>query len=129
MKLTTKRYFLKNLLNFNSYYDIFSDNQLYGYPMSNFCRENNYSLSYNSREVACHSIESYIERLQTGYHWELKIHAYRAVIEKLILRKWPNMIHSPLANVKYTQDLTFAMYVVDEFKARADQVEFLYEMI
>lgn len=54
----------------------------------------------------------YLERLKMGNHWELKIHAYRAIIEKLIAKKWPYMIHSPLANVKYTKELTFPRYII-----------------
>lgn len=65
-------------------------------------------LSYNCREVACHAIEMYIERLKLGQQWELKIHAYRAAIEKLIVGTWPHLRHSHLTNIKYTEDLTFA---------------------
>lgn len=89
---------------------ISSEKSNYGYPLSNFCKVNNYNLPYNAREIACHAIETYIERLNVGHHWELKIHAYRACIEKLIVAKWPNMNHFPLCNVKYTENLQFFEY-------------------
>lgn len=76
--------------------------------MSEYCKQRNFELCYNSKEIACHAIENYIERLIEGEYWKLKIHAYRATIEKILAEIEPEFKHIPLANVKYAQDLDFA---------------------
>ncbi|XP_040151853.1 protein RRNAD1 isoform X2 [Anopheles arabiensis] len=44
----------------------------YGFPLSDFCRRTNLTLSYEAREMACHAIEQYRERLSAcwaeGWH-------------------------------------------------------------
>lgn len=67
-------------------------------------------MSYHSREIACHAIENYIEKLKKNECWRLKIHTFRAVLEKIITEKFPDYHHSALNNVKYTEDLTFEKY-------------------
>ncbi|RZC33283.1 RRNAD1, partial [Asbolus verrucosus] len=81
-----------------------------GFPLSQLCKINKYQLSYHSREIACHAIENYIEKLLKGEFWRLQIHTYRAVLEKLITNKYPDYHHCALNNVKYTEDLTFVNY-------------------
>lgn len=93
MKLTTNKY--------SSYS---------GFPMSDLFKNLNVNFSYNSREIACHAIENYIEKLKQGQSWKLKIHAYRAAIEKIIINNRPDLKHMPLANIKYTEDLSFESY-------------------
>lgn len=78
------------------------------FPVSKYCKKKKYSLSYNCRELACHAIEMYVEKLRTGDYCELKIHAYRAVIEKLIVSNWPHLRHCHLKNIKYKESLGFA---------------------
>ncbi|KRT80597.1 hypothetical protein AMK59_5705, partial [Oryctes borbonicus] len=82
----------------------------YGYPLSQFSLENKFHLSYNAREVACHALESYIERLKRNEHWQLKIHCYRAALEYLIVQHFPEYHHSGLANVKYESKMSFSEY-------------------
>lgn len=79
-----------------------------GYPLSNFCKEKNYKLSYASREVACHALEAYVDKLNSNKYWQLKIHAYRAVLEKLIVDDWPDLFHSQVNSVKYYENLSFS---------------------
>ncbi|KAL3289940.1 hypothetical protein HHI36_023323 [Cryptolaemus montrouzieri] len=81
-----------------------------GFPLSKFCKNNNYQLCYNSREIACHAIENYIMKLNEGEYWKLKIHAYRATIEKILIEMDSQYKHIPLANVKYSIDLDFGSY-------------------
>ncbi|XP_044256471.1 protein RRNAD1 isoform X2 [Tribolium madens] len=81
-----------------------------GFPLSQFCKLRNYNLSYHSREIACHAIENYIEKLNRNECWRLKIHTYRAALEKIIAQKCPKYRHSALNNVKYSEDLTFENY-------------------
>ncbi|KAK4871669.1 hypothetical protein RN001_015793 [Aquatica leii] len=81
-----------------------------GYPLSEYSITNKYSLEYSAREVACHAIEAYIKKLKSGKHNELKIHAYRAILEKLIVTKFPNLHHSQVASVKCKDNLTFLEY-------------------
>lgn len=78
-----------------------------GFPLSDFCKHNNYALSYQAKEMACHAIESYTEKLLQGECWRLKIHAYRALLEKIIVSIRPDLQHSAVTSVKYSQDLTF----------------------
>lgn len=68
---------------------------------------NKYELSYHSREIACHAIENYGEKLLKGEQWKLKIHTYRAVLEKIIVSHFPNFHHCALSSVKYIKGLTF----------------------
>ncbi|KAF5304507.1 hypothetical protein FQR65_LT07934 [Abscondita terminalis] len=81
-----------------------------GYPLTTYTIQNKYDLEYSAREVACHAIEAYIERLKTGYHKQLKVHAYRAALEKLIVRRSPSMNHSQVCSVKCTDNLSFSEY-------------------
>ncbi|KAJ3639357.1 hypothetical protein Zmor_002719 [Zophobas morio] len=81
-----------------------------GFPLSKFCKTNKYDLSYHSREIACHAIENYIDKLRKNECWRLKIHTYRAALEKIITKKCPDYHHCALNNVKYTEDLTFESY-------------------
>ncbi|XP_045481622.1 methyltransferase-like protein 25B [Harmonia axyridis] len=81
-----------------------------GFPLSQYCREKKYELCYHSKEIACHAVENYIEKLLEGEYWKLRIHAYRATIEKILSEIEPGYKHIPLANVKYAKDLDFASY-------------------
>ncbi|GJQ84632.1 hypothetical protein Trydic_g12661 [Trypoxylus dichotomus] len=87
-----------------------ASNSSYGYPLSRFALENQFHLSYNAREVACHALESYVARLKSNECWRLRIHCYRAVLEYLIAREYPEYHHSALANVKYQPEMTFSEY-------------------
>ncbi|KAK9712750.1 Methyltransferase domain [Popillia japonica] len=88
----------------------------YGFPMSRFAVENKFHLSYNAREVACHAIETYLDRLRTGQHWQFKIHAYRAALEYLIVEKYPQLGRTALANVKYRTEMSFSEYCIKALK-------------
>ncbi|KAK9889473.1 hypothetical protein WA026_004748 [Henosepilachna vigintioctopunctata] len=81
-----------------------------GFPLSKFCIDNKNDLSYHSREIACHAIENYIVKLHEGEFWKLKIHAYRATIEKILTEMDTQYKHIPLAGVKYVKDLDFENY-------------------
>ena len=81
----------------------------YGFPLSDFCRRTNLTLSYEAREMACHAIEQYRERLSGDYH-ELKIHAYRAAIESIIVRLRPDLKHAGLKGGIRATEVSFAEY-------------------
>lgn len=82
----------------------------FGYPLSNFCKAERFDFDYSVLELACHAIESYAKRLKSDEdHKALKIHAYRAELEKHILKEMPHMRHSQLSNVKYNKDMDFTM--------------------
>lgn len=57
--------------------------------------------------MACHAIEVYTDKLEFGQHHELRIHTYRAALEKIIITQWPYLRHSHMTNIKYREDLTF----------------------
>ncbi|XP_044764870.1 protein RRNAD1-like isoform X2 [Coccinella septempunctata] len=81
-----------------------------GFPLSQYGKQRKYELCYHSKEIACHAIETYIDKLMEGEYWKLKIHAYRATIEKILAKIQPEYKHIPLANVKYAKDLDFRSY-------------------
>ncbi|XP_050073104.1 methyltransferase-like protein 25B [Anopheles maculipalpis] len=75
----------------------------YGFPLSDFCRTAKLTLSYEAREIACHAIEQYRDKLKVDYR-ELKVHAYRAAIESIIVRLRPDLKHSGLkGGIKATE--------------------------
>jgi len=46
-----------------------------------------WKLTYTNAELACHAIEMYSERLRAGEQDKLKVHCYRAVLEKILVNK------------------------------------------
>uniref|UniRef100_A0A182WIP3 Methyltranfer_dom domain-containing protein n=1 Tax=Anopheles minimus TaxID=112268 RepID=A0A182WIP3_9DIPT len=81
----------------------------YGFPLSDFCRTAKLGLSYEAREIACHAIEQYRDKLKSGYH-ELKVHAYRAAIENIIVRMRPDLKRSGLKGGIKAAEVSFAEY-------------------
>ncbi|XP_030373449.1 protein RRNAD1 [Scaptodrosophila lebanonensis] len=93
--------------------------QLHGYPMSELLQNrlhnddsdgSSVQLSYEAREVACHAIEMYHDRLATGQYEYLKIHSFRAAAERIIVEHTPELKHSGLRNVKHTPNMSFDDY-------------------
>ncbi|XP_052898851.1 methyltransferase-like protein 25B [Anopheles moucheti] len=81
----------------------------YGFPLSDFCRAAELALSYEAREIGCHAIEQYRKKLGNDYH-ELKVHAYRAAIESIIIRVRPDLKHSGLKGGIKATEVSFAEY-------------------
>lgn len=82
-----------------------------GYPMSLFAnRIKDHTLSYESREIACHAIEIYSRRLQAGDYRDLQVHSYRAALEKILVSKDPQLKHTGIKSVKHSKGLTFQRY-------------------
>lgn len=74
-----------------------------GYPLSKYLRDEcsfSTHLSYEAREIACHAIEKYTQRLSSGNYDNLRVHSFRAAIEKIICKNWPSRKHSGLRSVK-----------------------------
>lgn len=74
-----------------------------GYPLSEYLRSENSidtHLSYEAREIACHAIEKYTERLSSNKYEYLRVHSFRAAIEKIIYKYWPTLKHSGLRSIK-----------------------------
>uniref|UniRef100_G3MM70 Methyltransferase domain-containing protein n=1 Tax=Amblyomma maculatum TaxID=34609 RepID=G3MM70_AMBMU len=81
------------------------------YPMSSHVRAmgNRSMLSYQAREVACHAIEMYAKKLKDS-PMALKIHCYRALLERLIVNRYSDQRHCGLGCVKHASSMTFAEY-------------------
>ncbi|XP_071040474.1 methyltransferase-like protein 25B isoform X3 [Parasteatoda tepidariorum] len=80
------------------------------YPLSSFVKSlPNHELSYEAKELACHAIEMYIKRLQDNAS-SLKIHCYRAALEKCIVSHYPSLKHLGLRGVKHAECLAFHEY-------------------
>ncbi|XP_068109659.1 methyltransferase-like protein 25B isoform X2 [Hyperolius riggenbachi] len=86
--------------------------QEFGYPLSSWvsCLPG-HKLSYKSREVACHAIEDYIDRLK-GESDILRIHCYRAVLETVIRHIDPTMKRPGVQTIKKAHMLPFKEYVM-----------------
>ncbi|XP_019537357.3 methyltransferase-like protein 25B [Aedes albopictus] len=80
----------------------------YGFPLSAFCKQRELHLSYEAREIACHAIEQYYSKLGSDYQ-ELKVHAFRAAVEKIIVQLYPHLKHSGVRSTKVT-NLSFQQY-------------------
>ncbi|EDW61782.2 methyltransferase-like protein 25B isoform X1 [Drosophila virilis] len=85
--------------------------ELHGYPLSSRLQNDpNCQLSYEAREIACHAMEQYSDRLQAGQYEYLKIHSLRAAAERIIVEQLPDLRHSALRNVKHAPGMTFNDY-------------------
>ncbi|XP_012266253.2 methyltransferase-like protein 25B isoform X1 [Athalia rosae] len=86
---------------------------LQGYPLSKFLGTLKVNIfSYAALEVSCHAVENHCHKLKSAECWELKVHAYRAVLESLLVKKNPTLRHGKLKSVKLKQDMTFRDYCV-----------------
>ncbi|XP_050715455.1 methyltransferase-like protein 25B [Eriocheir sinensis] len=81
-----------------------------GYPMSNSVKHlSGHALSYEAREVACHAVEMYTDRLSLGAE-NLKVHCYRACLEQILVRRWPHHRHAGLRSVNNAHLMDFPSY-------------------
>ncbi|KAE8588319.1 hypothetical protein XENTR_v10022462 [Xenopus tropicalis] len=88
----------------------------YGYPLSSWvARLPGHKLSYKAREVACHAIEDYMERLR-GESAILRTHCYRAVLETVIRSIDPNMKRPGVQTIKKAHELPFREYAREGLK-------------
>ncbi|XP_041975584.1 protein RRNAD1 [Aricia agestis] len=94
------------------YMKLSCDTECCGYPMSEYVKQKDSSLSYTVREISCHAIDMYCERLCKGDYNDLKIHAYRAALEKLLVNTDPKLKHTPVRSIKHSNDMTFESYLV-----------------
>ncbi|XP_018312574.1 protein RRNAD1 [Mycetomoellerius zeteki] len=82
-----------------------------GYPLSKYLSSfTKHKLSYTALEVACHAIESYCDKLKTGNYEDLIVHAYRAALETVLLKRNSQLRHTQVRNVKVTKPVTFEQY-------------------
>ncbi|XP_034244273.1 protein RRNAD1-like [Thrips palmi] len=87
--------------------------ELRSYPLSNFflaLPEELTNLSYEALELSCHALEAYCQRLEKQQYEVLKIHCYRAVLEKLITKYNPEMKRIGLRSVKHFDEMDFSTY-------------------
>ncbi|KAG4077213.1 hypothetical protein HA402_016200 [Bradysia odoriphaga] len=81
------------------------------FPLSNYLRRHSLShLSYEAKEISCHHQEIYVQRLADRNYDHLMIHSYRAAIEKIISKYWPELKHIGLKSIKHSTGLTFSDY-------------------
>ncbi|XP_031634471.1 protein RRNAD1 [Contarinia nasturtii] len=75
-----------------------------GYPLSEYLNRhfdpNDYHLSFVAREISCHAIEVYANRLSDKNYDNLRVHSFRAAIEKIICKYWPEKKRSGLRSIK-----------------------------
>ncbi|KAM8920799.1 methyltransferase-like protein 25B isoform 2-T2 [Pelodytes ibericus] len=88
----------------------------YGYPMSTWVSQlEGHKLSYKAREVACHAIEDYTERLRSNSS-VLRSHCYRAVLETVIRGIDPAMKRTGVQTIKKSHKLPFKEYAEQGLK-------------
>ncbi|XP_064620857.1 methyltransferase-like protein 25B isoform X2 [Lineus longissimus] len=82
-----------------------------GYPMSGFVRSLPYhNLTYTAREMACHFMDAYHQRLKDNPP-ELILHSYRAALQEIILDIDPTINHAAIKlTIKKAQQMTFESY-------------------
>ncbi|GFY46032.1 protein RRNAD1 [Trichonephila inaurata madagascariensis] len=85
------------------------DEEYEGFPLSNFVKTLNHDMSDEAREMACHAVEMQIKRLQDNAP-SLKIHCYRATLEKVIASAVPHMRYLGLGGVRHGELLPFPVY-------------------
>ncbi|XP_003743280.1 protein RRNAD1-like [Galendromus occidentalis] len=78
------------------------------YPLS--AALSSQTLSYEAKEVACHSIEIYVTKLLEESLFKGQIHSFRAALEVLIDRHHPELKHTSLSTVKFVEGMTFEDY-------------------
>ncbi|XP_067633009.1 methyltransferase-like protein 25B [Eurosta solidaginis] len=85
---------------------------LQGYPLSSHLLQfpKLAHLSYEAREISCHAIEMYADRLVEGDYEYLKVHSFRAAAERIIVKQWPDLKHCGLRSVKHVHDMQFEDY-------------------
>ena len=70
-------------------------------------------LSYSARELACHAVEAFVDRLSNADEVEkLKVHCRRAVLEALIVSRRPEKRRSGLRSVANSHAIAFQEYVL-----------------
>lgn len=81
----------------------------YGYPLSNYLKymKSDVRLSYEAREISCHAMELYNERLSLKDYDYLKIHSFRAAAERIIVKHYTYLKHSGLKGVKHSTNMKF----------------------
>lgn len=100
------------------YMKLDTESEMNGYPLSKYMSLLPHSsLSYEAREIACHALEMYIKRLYENAS-SLKIHCYRAALEKLIVKYHPSMKHTGLGGVKNYEKMSFSEYAVKALKGK-----------
>ncbi|CAG0915707.1 unnamed protein product [Notodromas monacha] len=81
-----------------------------GFPMCKRLSSENFSLSYEAKELACHALESFVNgKLVSGYE-RLKIHCYRAMLEKLLIQHDGQLKRIGVRGVKNAHLMDFSEY-------------------
>ncbi|XP_064608363.1 uncharacterized protein LOC135472677 isoform X2 [Liolophura sinensis] len=82
-----------------------------GYPMSETLKSlPDHELSYTAREMACHFVDSYAERLKENRP-NLIVHSYRAALQQIILEKDPNFQRGAIKiTMKKAEEIPFHKY-------------------
>ncbi|XP_067328530.1 methyltransferase-like protein 25B [Anolis sagrei] len=82
----------------------------WGYPLSSWVSSlPGYRLSYKAREVACHAIEDYVQRLRHQSP-TLRTHCFRAALEVVIRAADPSKKRLGVQTIKKVHTLSFQEY-------------------
>ena len=82
-----------------------------GYPLSNYLLQQTPAklahLSYEAKEISCHAMEMYSDRLAMRDYEHLKIHSYRAAAERVLVKHLPELRHCGLRGVQVGKEMPF----------------------
>ncbi|XP_019643925.1 PREDICTED: protein RRNAD1-like [Branchiostoma belcheri] len=86
---------------------VYSD---YGFPMSQMAKRLNAELSYQSRELACHAIDMYTERLRSDDSEVMMPHCFRATLEHFIVKHDSTKRRAGIRSIRKTHKMDFQTY-------------------
>jgi hypothetical protein len=86
------------------------------YPLStSLHRLADHHLSYRAKELACHTIDAYCQKLE-GNDYSLRIHCYRASLQLLLVNKFPEYAHRNVRTIRHGGKMDIIEYVSKALK-------------
>ncbi|XP_078612110.1 methyltransferase-like protein 25B [Branchiostoma floridae x Branchiostoma japonicum] len=82
----------------------------YGFPMSQMVKNLNAEMSYQARELACHAIDMYTERLKSDDSEVMMPHCYRATLEHFIVKYDSTKRRAGIRSIRKTHKMDFQTY-------------------
>eukprot|EP00058_Branchiostoma_floridae_P010237 XP_002595725.1 hypothetical protein BRAFLDRAFT_200329 [Branchiostoma floridae] len=82
----------------------------YGFPMSQMAQNLNAEMSYQARELACHAIDMYTERLKSDDSEVMMPHCYRATLEHFIVKHDSTKRRAGIRSIRKTHKMDFQTY-------------------
>ncbi|CAH1273162.1 RRNAD1 [Branchiostoma lanceolatum] len=82
----------------------------YGFPMSHMVKRLDAELSYQARELACHAIDMYTERLKSDDSEVMMPHCFRATLEHFIVKHDSTKRRAGIRSIRKAHKMDFKTY-------------------